>query len=77
MKTPLFFFLLLLALPAFASGPKEPIDNIHVMMMRSTCKITGDGSGGTGFIIGKLNPEQQNGVAYYTLITANHVLEQS
>lgn len=47
--------------------------DISTILMESTCKIAGPGSMGTGFIIGKpaTNAPQR---AYYTLITANHVL---
>jgi len=47
---------------------------LNTIMMEATCKIQGPGSVGTGFIIGKPDTNT-TGRAYYTLITANHVLE--
>lgn len=47
--------------------------NIHTAMMESTCKISGKGSLGTGFIIGKPDPTQGDR-HYFTLVTAHHVL---
>jgi hypothetical protein len=47
---------------------------LNTVMMEATCKIQGPGSVGTGFIIGKPDPNTPDR-AYYTLITANHVLE--
>ncbi|MFQ5688037.1 MAG: hypothetical protein ACE5GV_15425, partial [Candidatus Scalindua sp.] len=47
--------------------------DLNTIMMEATCKISGPGSLGTGFIIGtpdKENPEK----AFYTLVTADHVL---
>ena len=47
--------------------------DLNTIMMEATCKISGTGSLGTGFIIGKLdkdNPQK----AFYTLVTADHVL---
>ena len=47
--------------------------DLNVIMMQATCKIEGNGSIGTGFIIGK--PYQSDPPkAYYTLVTAAHVL---
>jgi hypothetical protein len=43
-------------------------------MMQATCKIKGPGSLGTGFIIGKPDPTNPP-KAFYTLITAAHVLQ--
>jgi len=46
---------------------------LNTVMMEVTCKIQGPGSMGTGFIIGK--PDTNNtGKAFYTLVTASHVL---
>lgn len=47
--------------------------DFNVTMMEATCKIQGAGGTGTGFIIGK---PCTNGAstAFYTLITADHVL---
>jgi S1-C subfamily serine protease len=47
---------------------------LNTIMMEATCKIQGLGSVGTGFIIGKPDTNTPDH-AYYTLITANHVLE--
>lgn len=47
--------------------------DLNTIMMEATCKIQGPNSMGTGFIIGK--PDTNNtGKAYYTLVTADHVL---
>lgn len=42
-------------------------------MMEATCKISGPGTLGTGFIMGKPDPNDAP-KAFYTLITADHVL---
>jgi len=47
--------------------------NIHTIMMESTLRIRGDGSTGTGFVVGKPDPEQ-DGRYYFILVTAHHVL---
>jgi len=58
---------LLIPLVCFASA-----QDLNVIMMEATCKITGQGSLGTGFIIGK--PDESNPPqAFYTLVTADHV----
>jgi 3D (Asp-Asp-Asp) domain-containing protein len=55
-------------IPSFSYGK-----DLNVIMMQATCKIEGKGSLGTGFIIGK--PYQSDPPkAYYTLVTAAHVL---
>jgi len=67
------FALMLLLLSHVAIAGDEPIINIHTAMMESTVKIVGNGSVGTGFIVGRpsaTNPQQ----FFYTLVTANHVL---
>jgi S1-C subfamily serine protease len=63
-------WVLLLCFPfcAFAA-------ELNTIMMEATCKIQGPGSMGTGFIIGK--PDTNNtGNAFYTLVTADHVLSK-
>jgi len=47
--------------------------DLNTIMMEATCKISGSGSLGTGFVIGtpdKDNPKK----AFYTLVTADHVI---
>ena len=51
-------------------------EDLNTVMMQSTCKITGQGTLGTGFIMGKPNPNNPQR-AFYTLITADHVLRAS
>lgn len=48
--------------------------NINSMMMEATCKISGPGSSGSGFILGMPDPADNN-FSFYTLITAHHVLQ--
>ncbi|HUT61509.1 MAG TPA: serine protease [Phycisphaerae bacterium] len=50
--------------------------NIHVAMMRSTCKIEGGGLVGTGFLVGKPISKQPVRLRY-TLVTAHHVLAET
>ena len=72
-----FIYLLLNATLTKPTGAEEkPGINIHVVMMESTCKIVGQGSIGTGFIIGRPSSEQPERL-FYTLITAHHVLAAS
>jgi len=47
--------------------------DLSTIMMEATCKVVGKGSIGTGFVIGKLDPDNPPR-AFYTLITADHVL---
>ena len=57
---------------AFLVSETIAID-LNTVMMESTCKILGQGSLGTGFVIGK--PDKDNPQnAFYTLVTADHVL---
>jgi len=47
--------------------------DLNTIMMEVTCKITGQASSGTGFVIGK--PDEMNPPkAFYVLVTADHVL---
>jgi S1-C subfamily serine protease len=47
--------------------------DLNTIMMEATCKITGQASSGTGFVIGK--PDEKNPPkAFYILVTADHVL---
>lgn len=47
--------------------------NIHTVMMESTCKLVGENSIGTGFIIGRPSSKKPD-TLFFTLITAHHVL---
>jgi len=62
-------FALFFAFP-YHSDSKE----LNTIMMQATCKIKGEGSLGTGFIIGKPDPTNPP-KAFYTLVTAAHVLK--
>jgi S1-C subfamily serine protease len=69
-KIIIFIVLTLLFGLPYHSDSRE----FNTIMMQATCKITGKGSLGTGFIIGKpysTNPPK----AFYTLVTAAHVLK--
>ena len=56
---------------AFSASEAEAAD-LNTIMMEATCKISGSGSLGTGFVIG--TPDKENPKnAFYTLITADHV----
>jgi hypothetical protein len=72
----LALLLLMGVLSTTANGQKEAPLNIHNEMMRITCKISGDGSIGTGFIVGKTDPAEENRF-FYILITADHVLSDA
>jgi hypothetical protein len=63
--------LLAITIPVLAED-KRPM-NINVFMMEATCKIVGDGSTGSGFILGTPDPNDTN-VLFFTLVTAHHVL---
>jgi len=47
--------------------------DLNTIMMEATCKIVGQGTLGTGFVIGK-SDEKNTPNAFYTLVTADHVL---
>jgi S1-C subfamily serine protease len=47
--------------------------DLNTIMMEATCKIMGKGTLGTGFVIGKPDPKNPP-KAFYTLVTADHVL---
>lgn len=64
----IFCYLLLCACLNLASAA-----DLNIIMMEATCKIVGNGSIGTGFVIGKPDPDNPPR-AFYTLITADHVL---
>lgn len=49
-----------------------PAETLNTIMMEATCKIEGQGSVGTGFIMGKPMEEDESKL-YYTLVTADHV----
>lgn len=57
-----------------ASAQSKDTFNINTVMMEATCKISGPGSSGSGFILGTPNPADSN-FSFYTLITAHHVLQ--
>jgi hypothetical protein len=75
LRTALTFGALISAIGQVRAQSNKPM-NIHNQMMEATCKITGDGSIGSGFIIGKPDPKQENHF-FYTLITADHVLSSA
>lgn len=59
-------------LAALCAGSTIAAD-LNTVMMEATCKITGQGTLGTGFVIG--TPDEKNPPnAFYTLVTADHVL---
>jgi hypothetical protein len=62
----------IIAVPIFAED-KRPM-NINTAMMEATCKIVGNGSTGSGFILGTPDPNNAN-VLFFTLVTAHHVLD--
>jgi S1-C subfamily serine protease len=63
--------LLAIDLPAKAEGPSD----INTILMRSTFKITGGGSTGTAFIMGR--PDSADPTkSFFVLITAAHVLNE-
>lgn len=47
--------------------------DFNTIMMEATCKIVGKGTLGTGFVIGKPDPNDPSKL-FYVLITADHVL---
>lgn len=65
---------LVAAIPIVLMAHSAFSQDINTILMESTCKIVGPGSMGTGFIIGKPATNEPPR-AYYTLITANHVLD--
>jgi S1-C subfamily serine protease len=65
-----FIVLTLLFAFPYHSDSKE----LNTIMMQATCKIKGESSLGTGFIIGKPDPTNPP-KAFYTLVTAAHVLK--
>ena len=72
MKT---FKYLLVSLLLFLFGFNQAYaEDINTVMMQATCKIEAPGTLGTGFILGKPDPNNPP-KAFYTLITAAHVLE--
>jgi hypothetical protein len=73
MRSVAIVFVLLIQV-AFAQ--EKPLLNIHTAMMESTLKIVGDGSIGTGFIVGRPRKNKPE-FAFYTLVTVHHVLAQA
>ena len=65
--------IVIFCLIAAFSASEAVAADLNTIMMEATCKISGPGSLGTGFVIGtpdKDNPEN----AFYTLVTADHVI---
>jgi hypothetical protein len=63
------------ASPSPKAAEEETLE-LNTTLMRSTFKLIGDGSIGTAFILGR--PSQKDPTrAYFVLVTAAHVLEQS
>ena len=65
--------IVIFCLIAVFSASETMAADLNTIMMEATCKISGPGSLGTGFVIGtpdKDNPEN----AFYTLVTADHVI---
>jgi len=65
----------LLLLSCVVMPPSVPAFDLNTMMMQSTCKITGPGSLGTGFVMAKQDTNSTRGLGFYVLITADHVLQ--
>lgn len=65
----------LLLLSCVVMPPSVPAFDLNTMMMQSTCKITGPGSLGTGFVMAKPDTNSTRGLGFYVLITADHVLQ--
>lgn len=70
----LFFKSFVVAFLLFLIPIQAQTKELNTIMMQATCKIIAKGSLGTGFIIGKPDPNNAP-KAFYTLITAAHVLE--
>jgi len=67
---------LLLAVHVEAASDAKPQTNINVAMMEATCKIVGQSSYGSGFLLGTPDPSDAK-YTFYTLVTAHHVLEEN
>lgn len=65
--------IIIFCLIALFCGNKASSADLNTIMMEATCKISGKGSLGTGFLIGKINKDDPK-KAFYTLVTADHVL---
>lgn len=65
---------LLLIAPLAVLAQNQGPSNINIAMMEATCKIVGDGSTGTGFILASPGAND-SGFGYPVLVTAQHVLE--
>ena len=68
----IFLVVLAVMFSVFGEAEENKNMNIHTAMMEATCKISGAGSTGTGFIIGKPDPKDEKRFLF-TLVTANHV----
>jgi hypothetical protein len=69
------FLALLLVAAAMTSDAAAAESDIASLLMRSTFKIQGTTSQGTGFLVGKpMTADPQR--AFYVLVTAAHVLDQ-
>ena len=72
------FSLVLLVASQFLGRPcraQGPPPDINVVLMKSTFLLVGDGSQGTGFVLGKPDPTDPT-KGRYVLVTAAHVLEE-
>ncbi len=58
-----------------ATPPPALPSDLHTLLMNATFKLSGEGSTGTGFVLGRPMPDNPSRT-YYVLITANHVLAQ-
>jgi len=56
-------------------APRPTTIDINTVLMRSTFKLSGRGSTGTAFILGKPMPGDAT-KAYYVMVTAAHILNQ-
>ena len=66
-------FIIVLFSSVFAYSQEAP--EINTILMRSTFMLTGPGSTGTAFIVGKPTKEVKDR-AYFVLVTAAHVLNE-
>ena len=73
MRSQLLFGIVLLIAMNSSGLVAAQEDNFTEALMRSTFKLTGTGSVGTAFILGRPDPSDEDG-AFYVLITAAHVL---
>lgn len=74
MRIRMVILSLAFTVPLFAKG--EARMNINTAMMEATCKIVGNGSLGSGFILGTPDPNNSS-LLFFTLVTAHHVLNMA